>query len=76
MPAMIRANEEHAMTRPRTDQAATMRQHSAEQHDRRSAGDDARQRLLAAIPVRERRLVLADVATAALGTVTGEAASK
>ena len=65
------------MTRPRTDQAATMNsQHSAEQHDRRSAGDDARRRLLAAIPVRERRLVLADVSTAALGTVTGEAVSR
>ena len=53
------------MTRSRTDQAATNTQHRVEQHDRRSAGD-ARERLLAGIPVRERQLELAGVSTAVL----------
>ena len=38
------------MTRSRTDQPATNTQHRVEQHDRRWAGD-ARERLLAGIPV-------------------------
>jgi pimeloyl-ACP methyl ester carboxylesterase len=54
------------MTRSRTDQLATNTQHRVEQHDRRSAGEDARERLLAGIPVRERQLELAGVSTAVL----------
>ena len=53
------------MARSRTDQSATTTQHRVEQHDRRSAGD-ARERLLAGIPVRERQLELAGVSTAVL----------
>ena len=53
------------MTRSRTDQPATNTQHRVEQHDRRWAGD-ARERLLAGIPVRERQLELAGVSTAVL----------
>jgi hypothetical protein len=53
------ADEEQAMTRSRTDQPATNTQHRVEQHDRRSAGEDVRERLLAGIPVTERQLELA-----------------
>jgi len=40
--------------------------HAVEKRGRRSAGDDARERLLAGIPVTERRLELARVSTAVL----------
>jgi pimeloyl-ACP methyl ester carboxylesterase len=40
--------------------------HAVEKRGRRSAGDDARERLLAGIPVTERRLELAGVSTAVL----------
>jgi pimeloyl-ACP methyl ester carboxylesterase len=60
-------SEEQAMTRSRTDQPAAMsRQSAVEEHDRRSPGDDARQRLLDAIPVTERQLRLAGISTAVL----------
>jgi hypothetical protein len=53
-------SEEQAMTRSRADQPATMsRQPAVEEHDRRSAGEDVRERLLAGIPVTERQLELA-----------------
>lgn len=42
------------------------RQPGVEQRDRRSVGDDAREQLLAAMPVTERRLQLAGVSTAVL----------
>jgi pimeloyl-ACP methyl ester carboxylesterase len=59
--------EEQAMARSRTDQPATMsRQPDVEERDRRSPGDDARQRLLDGIPVTERQLRLAGVSTAVL----------
>jgi pimeloyl-ACP methyl ester carboxylesterase len=55
------------MTRSGADQEAAMSsQPEAEERTRRSSGDDARQRLLAAIPARERRLELAGVSTAVL----------
>jgi pimeloyl-ACP methyl ester carboxylesterase len=41
-------------------------QYAVEERGRRSAGDDARERLLAGIPVTERRLQLAGVSTAVL----------
>lgn len=42
------------------------RQHAVKERDRRSAGDDARERLLDGMPVTERRLQLAGVSTAVL----------
>jgi pimeloyl-ACP methyl ester carboxylesterase len=41
-------------------------QHAVEKRGRRSAGDDARERLLAGMPVTERRLELAGISTAVL----------
>jgi pimeloyl-ACP methyl ester carboxylesterase len=59
--------EEHTMARSRADQpAATSRPPEVEERDRRVARDDARQRLLAAIPITERQLRLAGVSTAVL----------
>jgi pimeloyl-ACP methyl ester carboxylesterase len=55
------------MTRSGANQEAAMsRQPEVEERTRRSSGDDARQRLLAAIPVSGRRLQLAGVSTAVL----------
>lgn len=54
------------MTRSHADEAAMSWQRDVEERDRRSAGDDARERLLATIPVRERRLQLAGASTAVL----------
>jgi pimeloyl-ACP methyl ester carboxylesterase len=55
------------MTRYGADQEAAMgRQPEMEDRDRRSSGEDNRQRLLAAIPIAERRLQLAGVSTAVL----------
>jgi pimeloyl-ACP methyl ester carboxylesterase len=60
-------SEEQAMTTSRADQPATMsRPPAVEEHDRRSSGHDARQRLLDGIPVTERRLQLAGISTAVL----------
>ena len=42
------------------------RQHEVEERGRRSAGDDARERLLSGLPVTERRLQVAGVSTAVL----------
>jgi pimeloyl-ACP methyl ester carboxylesterase len=61
------ASEEHTMARSRTHQpAATSRPPKVKERDRRSPGEDARQRLLAGIPLAERRLQLAGVSTAVL----------
>ena len=55
------------MTTYGADQEAAMgRQPEMEDHDRHSSGDDNRHRLLAAIPIAERRLHLAGVSTAVL----------
>jgi pimeloyl-ACP methyl ester carboxylesterase len=55
------------MTRLRADQqATTSKPRNMQEHDRRVAGDDARQRLLAAIPVTDRWLQLAGQPTAVL----------
>ena len=55
------------MTRSGANQpATTSKPTNAQERDRRVAGDDARQRLLAAIPVTERQLPLAGVSTAVL----------
>lgn len=55
------------MARSRADQEAAMsRQRDVPEHDRRTASHDPRQRLLAAIPVTERRLRVAGVSTAVL----------
>jgi pimeloyl-ACP methyl ester carboxylesterase len=60
-------SEGQAMTRSRTDQqATTSKPRNLQERGRRAAGDDARQRLLAAIPVTERRLQLAGQSTAVL----------
>jgi pimeloyl-ACP methyl ester carboxylesterase len=55
------------MTRSGANQpATTSKPTNAQERDRRVAGDDARQRLLAAIPVTERQLPLAGIPTAVL----------
>ena len=55
------------MTRSGANQpATTSKPTNAQERDRRVVGDDARQRLLAAIPVTERQLPLAGVSTAVL----------
>ena len=55
------------MTRSGADQPATSsKPTNVQEHDRRVDGDDARQRLLAAIPVTERQLRLAGISTAVL----------
>ena len=55
------------MTRSGANQpATTSKPTNAQERDRRVAGDDARQRLLAAIPVTERQLPLAGISTAVL----------
>ena len=55
------------MARSRADQESAMsRQRHVPEHDRRTASHDPRQRLLATIPVTERRLQLAGVSTAVL----------
>ncbi|HSO55821.1 MAG TPA: alpha/beta fold hydrolase [Actinomycetes bacterium] len=55
------------MARSRADQESAMsRQRDVPEHDRRTASHDPRQRLLAAIPVTERRLRVAGVSTAVL----------
>jgi pimeloyl-ACP methyl ester carboxylesterase len=56
------------MTRPivTVEEATMHRQLDAKEGDRRSAGTDARERLLAGLPVTERRLQLAGVSTAVL----------
>ena len=55
------------MTRSGADQpATTSKPTNVEERDRRVVGDDARQRLLAAIPVTERQLPLAGISTAVL----------
>ena len=55
------------MTRSGANQpATTSKPTNAQERDRRVAGDDARQRLLAAIPVTERQLRLAGISTAVL----------
>jgi pimeloyl-ACP methyl ester carboxylesterase len=60
-------SEEHTMTRSGADQpATTSKPTNAQERDRRVVGDDARQRLLAAIPVTERQLPLAGISTAVL----------
>jgi pimeloyl-ACP methyl ester carboxylesterase len=61
------ATEEQAMKRSGADQEATTSEpRGVQEGDRRVAGHDARQRLLAAIPVTERRLQLAGQPTAVL----------
>jgi pimeloyl-ACP methyl ester carboxylesterase len=55
------------MTRSGADQpATTSKPTNVEERDRRVVGDDARQRLLAAIPVTERQMRLAGISTAVL----------
>jgi pimeloyl-ACP methyl ester carboxylesterase len=55
------------MTRSGADQpATTSKPTNVQERDRRIVGDDARQRLLAAIPVTERQLRLAGISTAVL----------
>ena len=55
------------MTRSGANQpATTSKPTNAQERDRRVAGDDARQRLLTAIPVTERQLRLAGISTAVL----------
>jgi pimeloyl-ACP methyl ester carboxylesterase len=55
------------MTRSGANQpSTTSKPTNAQERDRRVAGDDARQRLLAAIPVTERQLRLAGISTAVL----------
>jgi pimeloyl-ACP methyl ester carboxylesterase len=54
------------MTRSRTDQEVAPSERDPGDHGWRAAGDDARERLLAEIPVTERQLQLAGVSTAVL----------